>query len=99
MFYKVLVTIKGKRTFHLIRSYPEFKAQFNCFKLIINKYYLCYLKLIIIFLNIIYYYTIIMIRYFCHMLLDFPDTIFGNCAPHKLPLSQYLDLYIIISTN
>jgi len=25
---------------------------------------------------------------FCHMLLDFPDTIFGNCAPHKLPLSQ-----------
>jgi len=22
------------------------------------------------------------------MLLDFPDTIFGNCAPHKLPFSQ-----------
>ena len=28
------------------------------------------------------------IRLFCPMLLDFPDTFFGNCAPHKLPLSQ-----------
>jgi len=28
------------------------------------------------------------------MLLDFPDTIFGNCAPHKLPLSQNKHLII-----
>jgi len=25
------------------------------------------------------------------MLLDFPDTIFGNCAPHKLPFSQIIE--------
>lgn len=25
------------------------------------------------------------------MLLDFPDTIFGNCAPHKLPFSQKIE--------
>lgn len=33
------------------------------------------------------------------MLLDFPDTIFGNCAPHKLPLSQKTSNNIILLIN
>lgn len=33
------------------------------------------------------------------MLLDFPDTIFGNCAPHKLPFSQIIDNKIFLLNN
>lgn len=39
-----------------------------------------------------------MIKIFCFMLLDFPDTFFGNCAPHKLPFSQIIEdrVYVYI---
>lgn len=33
------------------------------------------------------------------MLLDFPDTIFGNCAPHKLPFSQIITNNITLLIN
>jgi len=33
------------------------------------------------------------------MLLDFPDTIFGNCAPHKLPFSQIINNNIFSLNN
>jgi hypothetical protein len=33
------------------------------------------------------------------MLLDFPDTLFGNCAPHKLPLSQKISNNITLFIN
>ena len=33
------------------------------------------------------------------MLLDFPDTIFGNCAPHKLPFSHSIDENISLYLN
>jgi len=38
-------------------------------------------------------------RLFYPMLLDFPDTIFGNCAPHKLPFSQKINNKIFLLNN
>jgi len=33
---------------------------------------------------------------FVYWILDFPDTIFGNCTPHKLPYRHTIIIYILI---